>query len=77
MEGGLSKGPESRLTSTVLQAVEDIDILSINLDDSDDVGNLEIVAALIWVYFWFCRHIRETYRFYVTQKIVDLFLFVT
>lgn len=47
MEGGLSKGPESRLTSTVLQAGVDIDILSINLDDSDDVGNLEIVAALI------------------------------
>lgn len=49
MEGGLSKGPKFPLTSTVLQAVVDIDILSINLDDSGDVGNLEIVAALIWV----------------------------
>lgn len=52
------------MISTVKQTEVDIAILSISLDNSGEARNLEIVAALICMYFWFCCSIKEMYRSY-------------
>lgn len=60
MEGDLSKDPEPGLLSMMFQAGVGTDVLSIGLEDSQEARNLEIVAVLICVgYFWFCHSIRR------------------